>query len=87
MISPRAFRTPPSAKIAKIQFIAFTLRHGIGVLMVGFLSNFLRTLGEPLWWITLLFGTVYGAVAIYNADKLWKLYRRRVAAESRVEGA
>jgi hypothetical protein len=82
MISPRAFRTPPSAKIAKIQFIAFALRHGFGVILVGMLANFMRGTGEPLWWVTLLFGLAYAAVALFHGKKLWTLYQRRRAAEA-----
>lgn len=81
MISPRAFQRPVSAKMAKFQFVAYVIRHAIGIALVLFLSQFFRSAGEPLWWVTLLFGLLYAGVAGYHADKLWKLYQRRVSAE------
>jgi len=83
MIPPPTRRGPMSARQARVLVMVFALRHLIGILTFVWLTSVARTAadGGYSWLLIGGPGAAYAAVVAYNGSRLYRQYRRRLAAE------
>lgn len=85
-LSDRARNAPLPAKHARILVMIFAVRHVIGIALFAALTVMFYNLGG-LGWMGMALGTVvYAIVAALNFRKLYRQYRRRLAAEAGQKG-
>ncbi len=84
MISPPSAKlrnTPMSARFARTLFFFFVARHIVGVITFGGLIYVASRAPQSPWWLVAAFGMIYLAFTIFQGVKLYRTWRRRVAAE------
>lgn len=86
MISPPSLRlrtTPMTARFARTLFLVFVARHLMGLIAFGAVISVAARAPQSPWWLVLIFGLAYAAFAVFQGVKLFRTWRRRVAAEAR----